>query len=698
VSASTFYSRSKQDQRSGNLFDLTRAPAGVDLLALNRCDSNCVGEPAWKVPRLLPSGEQDPNDVWLGMDPFNNESPNPLYTILNGNSFAYRGRFLASASVRWQPREWVAFDANASYDRLDFKSQVYTFKGYKTITPSANTNEGNLSRSHSLTEAFNASVDMTLTRRFGDLATRTQFRYLGEFDDFENTGITGRQFAVGEVPTIDNTDPDLITGESGLTKVRADGFFGITNLDYKDRYILDALVRNDGSSLFGPDARRHWYYRLAGAWRVTQDFDIGALDELKLRAAFGTAGGRPQFNAQYETYSVAGGQISPVTLGNRNLKPEFSKELELGVDLLALGRIGVTVNYAKTVTEDQILRVPLPSFAGFTSQWRNAGTLESKTWEASLDMQIAQTQALRWSARVLFDRTRQTITELNVPAFAYGGFGGNGQDVFFAREGEPVGRFYGTQFATSCAHLLGALDCSEFAVNDDGFLVWVGPGGSLSNPQWGTTAPTAFGFRGSNRTLYWGTPFIGWGLDPITGDTTNRLPIGKTQPDFHLGFSSTLQWKNFTLYGLLEWVQGFDLYNVPEQWAVFRNTAGIQDQSGKPQADQKPMGYYNQLYGLTTLTPDSYFVQDGSFAKLREVSLAYRFNREQLASIGFLRMFDGITLTVIGRNLLTFTGYNGYDPETGSGGGDTGSAAIARVDGYQYPNFRSFTAAITVNY
>lgn len=701
VGASTFYSRSKQDAQDaafqgGSLFDLTRMPAGVDLLALNQCPATGTCRP-WQEPRILANGQQDPNDVWLNPDPFNNESENPLYTLLNDNEFSYRGRFLASGTARWQPLEWIAFDGNVSYDRLDSKNQTYIFKGYKTINPAANTNEGNLTRSHSLTEAFNASIDMTLTRRFGDLATRTQFRYLAEYDDFENTNATGRQFVVAEVPTIDNTDPDLVSAGSSLTKVRADGYFGITNLEYKERYIIDALVRNDGSSLFGPDTRRHWYYRLAGAWRVGQDFAIGGVDELKLRAAYGTAGGRPAFDAQYETYSVSGGQISPVSLGNRNLKPEFSKEMEIGVDLLALGRIGVTVNYAKTVTDDQILQVPLIAPRGFTSQWQNAGTLESNTWEASLDVRLAQTQSVNWSARVLFDRTRQTITKLDVPPFTYGVGGQALGGVFYAREGEKLGTFYGTKYATSCADLLGALPCSEFAVNSDGLLVWVGPGGSLSNPQWGLAGPT-FGFKGQSRALSWGSPVIGWGIDAFSGDTTSLLPLGTTTPDFHMGFSSTFQWSNFTVYGLLEWTPGISIYNQPQQWSVFRSYAGIMDQTGLPQEQQKPLGYYNRLYGLAGLAPVNYFVQDGSFAKLREVSLSYRFNREQLASVGFLRAFDGIAITLIGRNLLTFTDYNGYDPEVGRNGGDTGSSAIARVDGYEYPNFRSFTASITVNY
>ena len=696
IGSSAFYSYAKQDNSSGALFDLTRMPAGVDLLQLNKCPATGTCKP-WQQPRLLADGTQDPNDVWIQPDPFNNESPNPIYRALNDDNFSDRGRFLGSASVQFSPLSWVSLDANVSYDRLDYKSQTYVFKGYKTTTPSVNTNQGNLERTHSLTQALNASADITFTRTFGDLATRTQFRYLAEYDDYEYTEAGGNRFAVTEVPTLDNLDPSSITAESGVQPTRADGYFGIANLVFKERYILDGLMRNDGSSLFGPDARRQWYYRIAGAWRAARDLNLSGVDELKLRAAYGTAGGRPRFDAQYETYSVSAGQVSPITLGNKDLKPELSKELEVGVDLLLGGRLGLTVDHSRRVTSDQLLRVPLPAYAGFTQQWQNAGTLEGKTWEATLDLALVQTRNLSWTWKVLFDRTRSKITRLDVPPFTYGAFGGNSQDVFYAREGEDVGTYYGNKYATSCDDLLGALDCSEFAINNDGLLVWVGAGGSLSNPQWGTTGPT-FGFKGQRRALMWGSPVLGWGLDPITSDTTNFLPIGKTTPDFHFGFSNSLRLRGLSVYGLMEWTQGITVYNVPQQWSIFKTYAGIMDQSGVPDADKKPMGYYNQLYGVVGLSPVNFFVQDASFAKLREVSLTYRFDREQLARVGFLRSFTGLSMSVIGRNLLTFSKYNGYDPETGAGGGDTGSAAVARVDGYQYPNFRTFSASIQVNF
>ena len=701
VSASAFYSHSTQNdfgEGSGNpMFRLTRMPAGVDLWALNKCPATgtCA---EWQEPRLLPgSTVQDPNDVLLQPDPQNGQDSNPLYSMLNINDITKRGRFMASTNVRFRPVDWLSIVGSVSYDRLDFDNEYYRFKGYKSISPSPSTNQGGLSRRGELTEAFNASADITLTKRFGDLATRTLFRYVGEWDDYEWTSAGGSRFAVGEVPTLGNLDLNYLTATSGHQPVRADGYFAVVNLDYKDRYILDGLVRNDGSSLFGPDARRHWYYRLAGAWRVSEDMRISGVDELKLRAAVGTAGGRPRFTAQYETYSVSAGKVSPVTLGNRKLKPESSRELEVGLDALLFGRAGLTLNYAKTVTEDQILLVPMQAYAGFRDQWRNAGTLESSSWEATLDMQLMQSRSFDWSARVLFDRMRQEITSLSVPAFTYG-VGGQGMGgVFFAREGEALGTFYGMMYATSCADLMGGATCGDFAVNDDGLLVWVGSGGSLSDPQWGTSGPV-FGFKGTNQTLNWGTPFFGWGIDRATGDTTTYLPVGKSTPDYTLALSTTARWGGLSVYALVESVQGIDVYNQPQQWSIFAHMAGIEDQAGVPDAQQKPLGYYGALYGVSGLQPNNWFLQDGSFTKLREVQLRYRFDRNALSGIGFLSAFDGIAISLIGRNLITWSSYNGYDPEVGRGGGETGSAALARVDGYNYPNFRTFTAAIELNF
>jgi hypothetical protein len=677
VQASAFYSRSSQGEfpeTAGNpMFQLTRMPAGVDLTSED--------------PFV-------PGDIVLNVDIANQEQPNPLYEMRNREFSEDRTRFLGSLNVRYSPLTWVDLDLNGSFDRADLDEEDFRPKGYRTINASATLNEGRLDKFSRFDEALNASVTATLRRNFGDnISNTTQFRYLYEDAYRETSSVGGYEFAVGDVPTVDNLNADNIYGGSFQRTIRADGYFALTELDFFDKYIVHALVRNDGSSLFGEDERRQWYYRGSAAWRVSEEpfFNIPGIDELKLRYSLGTAGGRPNFEAQYETYSVSGGRVTPVTLGNTNLKPEFQVEHEGGIDAGFLNnRVSLGLTYAQSETRDQILPVPLPSFAGFTSQWQNAGTVESKTYEATLDLRLVDRPNFSWSTRLLFDRTTSEITEMNRPAFQYG-VGGQGLgNVFYAREGEKIGTFYGTMAATSCEHLPVGVSCDGFAVNDDGLLVWVGAGG-LSSQGWGTSSDVSI--RGA--AVPWGTAIPGECTDP-DGVRTTFCPVGNSIPDFTLGFSQNLRLWGVNVYALVSHVNGFDVYNQPLQWAVFAQYSGIMDQAGVPADQQKPYGYYTTgLYqSLGGLRPSSVFVEDATFTKLREVSLSYRFNADQLGGVPGLNRISGLGLSLTGRNLLTFTDYRGFDPEVGKSGGNTGSSAVARVEGYQYPNFRTWTAAL----
>jgi TonB-linked SusC/RagA family outer membrane protein len=694
VSATVFYSRSENSSYpegtgAPGLFALTRMPAGVNLFACEDAPNDharsCIG---------------DPMNLRLLTDVFSRESANPLYELLNRNYTLDRGRFLGSANVRYTPINWLNLDGNVSYDRLDLQTLGSYPKGFRTVTANASFNQGRLDRQIDRTEGFNASLTATTTAQLGNnITNRSQLRYLAEVQEFYRTITAGSQFAVADVYTFDNIDQTRLGASSLSQPVRADGYFAITNFDIFDRYILDALVRNDGSSLFGRDERRHWYYRLAGAWRMAEEpwFPVEGIDELKLRYSYGTAGGRPNFAAQYETYTVAAGSVLPATLGNTELRPEFTREHEAGFDAAFLNnRMLASLTYADARTSDQILLVPLPAYLGFGNQWRNAGTLVSNTWEASLDARLVQTRDLTWSARLMYDRTRQNITELDVPPYTTGVAGQGLGDVFYIRPGEALGTFYGTQIAESCAHLPVGVDCGQFAVNSDGFLVWVGAGGSLNNPQWGTQAPTNMAIRGTRPM--WGEPIVGECEDRLTQQRTTFCELGHGLPDYKLSFSSNLNWRGFSIYGLLDSWQGFQIYNQPLQWTIFKQLGGIMDQTGVPEELQKPVGYYDRLYGVSGLAPSSAFVEDGSFVKLRELSVAYRFGQDLLQRVPALGAFSGASIALIGRNLITWTDYRGYDPEVGRGGGSVGSAALARVEGYQYPPFRTFTLNFELNF
>jgi TonB-linked SusC/RagA family outer membrane protein len=676
VQTSVFYSKSSQgrpSETSGNtLFDLTRVPAGVDLLA-----RDADGE-----LRLL-------------MNPTDSESENPLYTLQATKQLEWRSRFLGSANLRYAPVEWLKVDANVSFDRLDDDWETFREKGYRCYEPCPTWADGTLYKFGSRSEALNGSITASTRWNISDqIRNSSMVRYLYENDEYQSFNTSGYEFAVANVPTFANINQSNVTSGSYLQTVRADGYFFITNFDMYDKYVVDALIRNDGSSLFGADERRQWYYRVGGAWRLGQEdfFNVPQIDELKFRYSVGTAGGRPNFSAQYEVYSVSGGRISPVSLGNKNLKPEFSTEHEAGVDVSILNYKAIlALTYARTTTEDQILPVPQPSYTGFQRQWRNAGTIESNTWEATLDLRLVERPTFSWSAKLLYDRTRSEITELSVPPFVYGVGGQAMGEVFYARKGEKVGTFYGAILAKTCADLPSGVSCEGFQVNDDGFLVWTG-GSGFGNPQWGVDGPIV----GTSR-VKWGTPFAGICIDQATGEETRYCPVGNSQPDYNAGLSTSVSWKGLYAYALISRSAGFQVYNQPLVWGFFKRMTAFYDQDANaPASEKKPLGYYDAWYSAVpgNLRPSNWSTEDATFTKLREVALSYRLSQDLTRRIPGLSQFSSVGISVTGRNLFTWTNYRGYDPEVGKTGGDTGSSAIARVDGYTYPNFRTYTAAI----
>src|SRR6185503_5578840 len=108
------------------------------------------------------------------------------------------------------------------------------------------------------------------------------------------------ELIVARVPEFAGADQSTLASVSREERIRNENFFALTTFDINDRYVLDGLVRRDGSSLFGPGNRWATYYRVSGAWRVTEDMHIPGVDELRLRASYGTAGLRPAFDNQYE--------------------------------------------------------------------------------------------------------------------------------------------------------------------------------------------------------------------------------------------------------------------------------------------------------------------------------------------------------------------------------------------------------------
>ena len=299
-----------------------------------------------------------------------------------------------------------------------------------------------------------------MSHKFGDFTTKGKLSYLYELVEVKSMQITGFDLAANDVTSFDAVLGDKLMSSYDRTEV-AQNYFAIADVDYKEKYILSVLYRMDGSSLFGENERWNSYYRASAAYRLTEDVKIPEVQELKFRISYGTAGQRPHiWGMQYETWELNNGTISPATVGNKDLKPSLSKELEFGLNTDFLKRFSFELIYSQTKTEDQFVKVKLPAPAGFSYQWRNAGTLEAKVWEATLGARIMNKKDLTWNLGVTFDRIRQKILELNAPPFQHGP-GSNNTDVFSFREGETFGIVEGKEWVRSLDDMANQLPTTD---------------------------------------------------------------------------------------------------------------------------------------------------------------------------------------------------------------------------------------------
>jgi hypothetical protein len=455
-------------------------------------------------------------------------------------------------------------------------------------------------------------------------------------------------------------------------------------------------------------------------WRVSEEswYKLPYVSDFRLRASRGSAGNTPSFTAQYETYSCSATGCSLGQAGNPNLKPETTTENDFGTDLTLFGRLGVEASFIQSTTTNQILNVPTPSSLGFTSQWQNAGTLQNKTIEVALNLPILSSKDLQWSVRGTYDRTRTYITQLNIPPYFAAAGSGNGDASFFKmsadptkQDGYPINRYanlYGRKFYKTCSDLPSSVQAScgdgkAFQVNDQGYVVWVGDGYSwkdgITKNLWQTKLSQAN--SPWNYPLQFGHPIVDRPLRGEKGEGIGNLHIlGNTLPNFRAGLNSTLTYKRLTLYGLIDATIGNSLNNQGEAWGLFDYNSAMMDAAGKTVETAKPFGYGWRVGGsenpagsggfYDVLGPNNYNVENGSYAKLREVSVAYH--------IGKLAGTGDWSVSFIGRNLLTITKYTGLDPEvgvSGGGSGTTGSGLVSQVDAFGFPNLRTFTLSLS---
>lgn len=622
---------------------------------------------------------------------------NPLYTQANISNTINRTRFLAQAGANYFIKDWLHVTYSAALDRSSRSFLQYLEKGYLSTsvptgfgtlaTAGTNSKGGGILQRDQTDQTFISRADLKAERSWSgfNLATRLGFLYEDITQEIRQS--SGENLAVSNLRSLDNAQANLSISSAAQEIVAYSGFV-VADIDYKQKYLFSGLLRREGSSLFGPEQRWANYYRVSGAYRITEDLKLKPFKELKLRASMGTAGIRPTYNQRFESFSLVNGELTKNTLGNELLQPALSTEQEIGLDAVIGRAFRLEFNYSQVSTEDQILLVPLTAAAGFRGQWRNAGSMEAKVFEASLNIDFTKLFRIggdfRWDLYTTFDRTRQTVTSLDVPAY-YTGPGAQQASLFVIESGKPLGLMEGEVFATSLDQLQGqeGINPADYALNELGYVV--------RTDQMGTPDEVPYKLRDAG-----GNPIID--------------VIGDINPDFRMGFTHTLAYRGLELYTLFDWKKGGSIYNATKQW-LYKDMRHA-EVSANPNIAANFYGS-NGLYN--SLVANNHFVEDGSFFMLREAALSLTLRQRQLG--GIFSKLDHLRLSLIGRNVFTNTKYSGFHPDVSSvprsesilstsapdaRGGDlytpNGDPSLFLVDSFNYPLPRSFSFSIEVGF
>jgi TonB-dependent starch-binding outer membrane protein SusC len=483
-----------------------------------------------------------------------------------------------------------------------------------------------------------------------------------------------------------------------------ESYLGRFNYNFDDRYLLTAAFRADGSINFGPGNKWGYFPSLSAAWRVSEEsfFNIPDISDLRIRAEIGTTGNQGWDNeAIYGTLTAGpspwGTSFRPDRYPNPNFKWENTETKNIGFNLgLFNNRIQIEADYYVKETDNLILQASLPWYMGtngngsIQSPWVNIGTLSNKGMGLTLRTVNVDRGDFRWESNFNISKFRTEIETLTtgVPIDRINWWMKNWTQR--SATGEAPWLFYG-YIEEGIFESVEELEASALPADNNGVeypiaenSIWVGD----------------IKYRDVN------------GDSIISG--ADQTYIGNPWPKWYAGFSNTLAYKNFDLTFLITASYGNDVYNNirnentnPNNINLGRNMfteafgyARIAtDELGQPYLENPGTDVARMSGGNKNNNFDrhtSKFVEDGSYVRLKNVSLTYNVPGSLVSKTKVLK---GARLTFSAQNILTITGYSGYDPEVGSYVGPNASTANSAigVDYGRYPVTPTYSFSVGID-
>ncbi len=594
---------------------------------------------------------------------------NPVSVIEDIKQQQETNRLIAGVGLKIRPFRGLSFDYMLGIDQ-------YAQRGQTLIPPFAyNASDGffgggaaldatrNGYASSAANNFFQINNELNATYQFNineSIGSTTQVGYSVQFERNNYALVQGR----GLAPFIStaNAATTALPSADERSEISVSGYYIQQNFKFKNVFFLSGAVRVDGSSVYDKSQRNQVYTKASGSYVISEQEFWKKMDlnkywnYAKLRVAYGQSGNLTGIGAYSRFNSYSGNSfvsraslVSSTVLANELVKPERQTELEFGVELGFLdGRVNLQTNIYTKKVKDLLLNRFIAPTTGYSSYLNNFGSLENKGFEIMLTGKPVQNKDMNWTVTGIYNHNRNKAKNITQALTLLATNAGAPVAII---EGQPIGVFYGAFFALDGS--------SNLVKNASGF-----PQGERGVQ----TGPLTYNVTRDANGL------------PVTANPLLRKVIGDPNPDYTATLVNEFTYKKASLRIQLDAVKGVDVFNA--DWRT-RQGVGNGKEAEKEQTGVYPRGYINSFYA----TVEQWRIDDGSFVKLREISLSYSF--------GKVKWFKDITASIAGRNLKSWDKYKGYDPEVNAGGQST---ILRGIDFGSVPIPKTFSVGISAKF
>lgn len=515
------------------------------------------------------------------------------------------------------------------------------------------------------------------------------------FED-ESTGA----YNISKANNLDN--PSQSVGDNSKLS-----FISRANYNYKQKYYLTATFRADGSSKFYAGNRVGYFPSVSAAWRVIEEPWIKAsapwISEFKIRASAGASGndriGNYQALATMGTnyYGTAGSEIMGMALSsssNPKLKWETTYQYDAGLDFSILDdRFGLVVDVYYKDTRDMLYNAIVSAQTGFNTQWKNLGKVTNKGIEIALTSHNISTKDFSWTTNFSFDLSRNKVVDIGDNEYVLVNIGGGTlTEVSRIVPGLPIGIGWGYR-------CIGNYQLDDFIITRKG---------DATGRIYPSEAVTSANYNQFVYTLKEGQTTIA-GKTIVPGDrkykdisgndneitTSDREMISNSNPLFTASLGNTFTWKNWDLNIFLEGLYGRTILNEYNVWSESGISGGNSSYNLRRDAwyghwtPENASNTYSQLSNNTNTWCSDYYVEDGSYLRIKTLALGYSLPARVLSKV----RISSLRLSLNVDNAYVFTRYSGNDPDVSSA-----NALFTGFDRMSYPKPRTYSFALNIGF